>query len=298
MKSKRTWVDLLGPVFGLIAAALVVYALIHLLWIEPFYQGHSYGTATREEREFFVSPGWESREATESVEGHFSELEIRNISGPIEIEGWDRNYVQIHYVKQARSSRFLEEFEIEIEPRGEHLSIRPIYKKVAGSPFGSVSFDLKIPSSIGEIHANNISGRITVTNVESGINQVLETVSGRIDTERSGDLRAKSVSGSIDFVFEGKRLDLHSTSGRVKGQILALDPSGSVEIDTISGGISLDIFPELDADLRLQSVSGSINCDFPVDIREKKRNKLEGTVGKGSVPFRVQTVSGRISLDQ
>jgi DUF4097 and DUF4098 domain-containing protein YvlB len=50
--------------------------------------------------------------------------------------------------------------------------------------------------------------------------------------------------------------------------------------------------------LRLQSVSGSISCDFPVQIIEQKRNKLEGTVGDGSIPFEVKTVSGRISLSR
>ncbi|MEE9307995.1 MAG: hypothetical protein V3V57_10780, partial [Spirochaetia bacterium] len=31
--------------------------------------------------------GWESREVTEAVEGNFSKLEIRNIAGPILVEG-------------------------------------------------------------------------------------------------------------------------------------------------------------------------------------------------------------------
>ena len=105
--------------------------------------------------------GWESREVTEAVEGTFSKLEIRNIAGPILVEGWSQDYVQVQYIKQARSSKYLEEFEIEIEPRGNLLS-----------------------------------------------------------------------------------------------------------------------------------------CDFPVQISEQRRNKLEGTVGDGSVPFKVKTVSGRITLSQ
>ena len=93
-------------------------------------------------------------------------------------------------------------------------------------------------------------------------------------------------------------MDISSTSGRVQGQILSLDPSGSVEIGTISGGVDLEAFSGLDAALKLQSVSGSISCNFPVQIMEQKRNKLEGTIGNGSVPFEVRTVSGRITLSQ
>jgi hypothetical protein len=298
MRTRRTWVDILGPVFGILAAALTVYALVYLLWIEPFYRGESYRAFSNERRDFSVGAGWESQEATEAVEGRFSKLEIRNIAGPIIVEGWSQDYVQVHYIKEARSAKYLEEFEIEIEPRGNLLSIRPIYRKIPGSPFGSVSFDLKIPSSVKEVLAKNISGAIELTDIGSGVDQVLETVSGRIETEGSADLRAKSISGSIDFVSEGRLLDVSSTSGRVQGQILNLDPSGSVEINTISGSVDLEVFSGLDAALKLQSVSGSISCDFPVQISEQRRNKLEGTVGDGSVPFEVKTVSGRIALSQ
>jgi hypothetical protein len=298
MRSRKTWVDILGPVFGILAAALSVYALVYLLWIEPFYRGDSYRSFEGVGRDFTAGPGWESQEVTERFEGSFRELEIRNVSGPILIEGWNQDYVEVRYVKQARSARYLEEFEIEIEPRGTSLSIRPIYRNIPGSPFGSVSFDVKVPSSIGEIRANNISGNISIENMGTGVDQVLETVSGRIDTERSGDLKAKSISGSIHFASAGKTLDINSTSGRIQGEILDLEPGGSVEIDTISGAVELEVFSGVDADLRLQSVSGSISCDFPVQIIEQKRNKLEGTVGDGSIPFEVKTVSGRISLSR
>ncbi len=298
MKNKRTWVDILGPVFGILAVALTVYALVYLLWIEPFYRSDSYRPFGTEDRNVVFGPDWESQEITEKFEGSFGELEIRNVSGPILVEGWNQDYVQVHYIKKARTPRYLEEFEIEIEPRGSRLSIRPIYRKIAGSPFGSVSFDVKVPSSIKKIRANNISGNIDIENMGAGVEQSLETVSGRIDTERSGDLRAKSISGVIHFASAGRDLDINSVSGRVQGEILGLDPGGSVEINTISGGVQLEIFSGFDADLRLQSVSGSVSCEFPVQIVEQKRNKLEGTVGDGTIPFEVETVSGRISLSR
>jgi hypothetical protein len=298
MRSRRTWVDILGPVFAVLTAALIVYALVYLLWIEPFYRGDSYRSFGREGRDIVTGIGWESREATERIDGSFDVLEIRNVSGPILIEAWDRDYVQVHYIKQARSDEYLEEFEIGIAPRGSRLSIRPIYRNIPGSPFGSVSFDVMVPSSIKEIRGNNISGVISIENVGAGVDQVLETVSGRIDTERSGNLRARSISGSIRFTSTGKTLDINSTSGRVRGEILKLEPGGSVEIYTISGAVELEVFSGFDADLQLQSVSGSISCDFPVRIIEQKRNKLVGTVGSGAVPFAVKTVSGRISISR
>jgi hypothetical protein len=296
MRSRRTWVDILGPVFGILAAALAAYALVYLLWIEPFYRPDSYGAFARSDRGYEFRGDWESQEVTETLEGSFRELEIRNVSGPILIEGWSRDTIQVRYVKQARSTEYLEEFEIEIEPRGTRLSIRPIYRSIAGSPFGSVSFDVKVPASVKEIRANNISGSIEIENMSSEVDQTMETVSGRIDTERCGNLTAKSISGSIRFNSDGKNLDVNTTSGRIHGEITGLDPDGSVEIHSISGAVELEVFSGLDADLELQSVSGSISCEFPVEIIEQKRNKLVGKVGTGTVPFEVNTVSGRISI--
>jgi hypothetical protein len=298
MRSRRTWVEVLGPIFGLLAAALTVYALVHLLWIEPFYSRRSYSSPGSRARGLYFAPGWKSREITEAVEGRFSNLEIKNVSGPIAIESWSEEFVQVHYVKKARTQELLEEFEIEILPRGDSLSVRPLYRTIPGSPFGSVFFDIKLPPSVRKVSASNVSGRIELANVGANIDQRLETVSGRIITELSGDLRAKTVSGSIDFAFDGSSLEAASTSGSIRGHILSLDPGGSVAIETISGSVDLQAFPALDASLKLHSVSGSISCDFPVRISEQRRNRLEGTVGGGAVPFNVTTVSGRIRLHE
>ena len=104
MRSKKTWVDILGPVFGILAAALTVYALVYLLWIEPFYRGDSYRSFGEAGRNSMPGLGWESQEVTERFDGSFSRVEVRNVSGPIVIEGWSQNYVQVHYIKQARSA--------------------------------------------------------------------------------------------------------------------------------------------------------------------------------------------------
>ena len=122
------------------------------------------------------------------------------------------------------------------------------------------------------VYRHSVEGRLHDRS-DAEVDQALETVSGRIETERSGNLTAKSISGAISFASTGETLDINSTSGRIDGEILALDPGGSVDIDTVSGAVDLEVFPELDADLKLQSVSGSISCDFPVQITEQKRKQ-------------------------
>ncbi len=71
-----------------------------------------------------------------------------------------------------------------------------------------------------------------------------------------------------------------------------------MKINSVSGSVELQAFPGLDAQVELKSVSGSITCEFPLQLISSKRSHLEGRIGKGSIPFHVETVSGGIALDR
>lgn len=301
MKSSRSPLAVLGPVLGLLALALTAFALVYLVWLQPFYRGASYGPGHWRAWQDFPAVGWQSREATETVKGPIEVLSVQNVSGPITITRWDQDTVQVTYVKQARTEELLEQFEIEIAPRGRELSVRPLYRNVrsfAGSAFGSVSFDIRVPASVSRIKATNVSGRIQLQGLAADVTQDLQTVSGSIRTERSGDLRAQSVSGAVQFGFAGSNLNVSSTSGAIRGEILDLEQDGRVNVESISGSVELKAFEDLSAELDLSSVSGSISCDFPLRVREQKRTSLRATLGDGVVPFRVHTVSGSIRLSR
>jgi len=291
-KNRTSPAELLGLILGSAAILLTVSALIYVIRVRPF-QGALRLWAPR--RLDWSGP-WEREEGVEELEGGFSSLSVANVSGPVQIEGWNENRIRVRWEKQARGRQALQDLRIQIERQGQALSVRPIYPTPAGLRFGSVSFQIRVPAGLKEIKVRNVSGRIQVRGLESEAAQDLETVSGSIETERSGDLRLKSVSGSIDFSFAGSRLSARSISGRISGAIRGLKPGGSVDIDAVSGAVELEAFAGLDAALNLSSVSGSISCDFPVQILQKKRNRLEGRIGGGAAPLTIKTVSGGIRL--
>jgi hypothetical protein len=300
MRSRKSPVEYVGPALGLVALALTAFALVYLLWIRPFYRAGSYAHGPWGAQ--WSAPwgaGWERREETRRVDERVEALSVHNVSGPVRVSGWDEDYVQITYVKQARSAAALEEFRIEIAQRGGELSVQPLYRGAgprAVAAFGSVSFDIRVPAAVRRVEVRNVSGSIELENLEAGVRQDLQTVSGSIRTQRSADLRAESISGSIDFVFAGAELSAQSTSGRIGGRILGIEEGGRVRVQSISGAVDLEAFADLSAELDLSSASGSISCDFPMQVREQKRTNLQATVGSGAVPFRVQTVSGSIRL--
>jgi len=277
-------------VLGVVATALVVAALVYLLGARPFhrlrgpwFQTNSWGGA------------WTSQEATEEVSQQVRALSVENVSGPVRVEGWERDTIEVHYEKKARGQQALQDFHIEILVDGDTLKVRPVYSPQPFR-FGAVSFALKVPSSLRQIRVHSVSGRIEVAGLSQDITQELETVSGSISTDRAGDLRIKSTSGGIEFSFAGDKLSAKTISGAINGRIRGLGRGGSVEVESISGSVNLSAFAGLDADLRLQSASGSVSCGFPLQITDKRRNRLEGRIGTGAVPLVAKTVSGSINL--
>ncbi len=162
--------------------------------------------------------------------------------------------------------------------------------------FGSISFIISVPVHLQSIAAYSVSGSITLSDIHDGVDQILETTSGSIKTDNANNLSASTASGAVKFIFSGRELKINTLSGSINGDISNIEANGSIELISISGSINMDVFNDLDATLNLSSISGSINCDFPVITSNHTDNKLLGTIGNGSIPLRISTTSGSISI--
>ncbi len=292
MRSRRGTADLLGYAAGAVAIGITVFAFVYLVAVRPFYSASSYrGLASG-------FGGWEREEKTETVEGAVSALVLKNVSGPVRVQAADRDTVQVHYVKEARGRQALADFPVEMERSGDTLTVRPVYRPMPGSPFGSVSFDLLIPRSVRRVEVSNVSGTVETLGIPAETEQRLSTVSGRIDVAEGGPLQARSTSGAIRFASSGGRIEVETVSGGIEGRILGLGAGGAVEVGSISGGVRLEAFDGLGAQVLLTSTSGGVTCDFPLAGAEMRRSRIEGKIGDGTVPLRVRTVSGSIRLEK
>lgn len=169
MKTKRSPADILGVALGVASIVLVIFALVYLLGARPFFRGGRDWGARHMGRMWdwnwnWGGP-WESAEDTKEIAERVERLSVTNISGPVQIEGWDRDTIQVHYVKQARGEENLAEFKIEIETDGDTLKVRPLYQPNVGLRFGSVTFEIKVPRTLKEIKVNNVSGSISVNDL-------------------------------------------------------------------------------------------------------------------------------------
>ncbi|HEX4655156.1 MAG TPA: DUF4097 family beta strand repeat-containing protein [Mycobacteriales bacterium] len=142
-----------------------------------------------------------------------------------------------------------------------------------------VSGDVVLDEVAGEIDVESVSGDIEARGLNGGLS--LRTVSGGLTVVdgRSGQVRAKSVSGDV---------------------ALDLQPERSVDIDvtTVSGDVTVRLPGETGATVDLASTSGDLACAFD-GLNLQKRpgsRRLSGSIGDGAGALHGRTVSGRVAL--
>jgi DUF4097 and DUF4098 domain-containing protein YvlB len=300
-RTRLSPIDILGVTLGVIVLLVVIGSIVAIAqgrmmmggmgpdwraWSGPAWRGWSApGSAIREEKD-------------QQVAGDFSVVEVRNVAGSIEVNGTSPSGVAIHSVKTAAFPSAADNVRVDVQNLGNRLVVEEKHGPGFINNMGTISFTIAIPKGVKVVEAHSVSGSITVHDVEPGIDQTLSTISGSVSTSRARNLDASSRSGHVQFVFDGQRLNAHTISGSVDGDIASLDKGGSVTLSSISGSISVGAFPALDAAMSLHSVSGSVSCGFPVTIDEQKHNKLRGRIGGGSSTMDARTVSGSITINK
>jgi DUF4097 and DUF4098 domain-containing protein YvlB len=235
------------------------------------------------------------QEGEERIENEITELDVNTISGSIVITGWNESHTLVKWLKTAPTQEALDDLVLKIEARGKKLTAKPESSRRLAKR-GSVSFEIYVPLGLKYVSAKSVSGSIRLTGIPGGIDQELGTTSGAIETDNAADLAATSVSGSVVFTFSGKDLQVETVSGSIRGDMPAIEANGSVKIGSVSGSVRLAVFQGIDARVDLHSVSGSVASELPVSVTQSKRNRLEGTIGDGTVPLEIGTTSGSIRI--
>jgi len=256
-------------------------------------------------------------------------VEISNISGKVEVTGWDQPRVSV--------SGDIPSGVDDVEVKSEHGRIR-INVKFPSFSFGSKGVDLRIRVPRGsEVDVTTVSADINSSGITG--QQRLKAVSGAIRADiAQSDMEVKTVSGDVFLRGEGKPIGLHvgTISGSIRlehaagdveasttsGEInMGLDTGRSVRMRTVSGDVAFRGKLTKDADVDAQTVSGDLkmradseggyeydvttfsgdigNC-FNAQAEKTSRHgpgeRLSGSLGNGSGHVRLKTMSGDIEL--
>ena len=236
---------------------------------------------------------WSLAYAETSIDQHrdanpLGAVEIDNVAGSIDVQGWDKPEVAVTGTIGKDVER------VDVTGDGNRTSIRVVLPRGMhwGMHDGEARLVIHVPMN-SSVSASLVSSDLKVSAVHGALE--LRTVSGNISGEGGGDLRANDVSGDIHFTAMGaKRIEVKAISGSIvltggNTDIEASSVSGDAHLTlgtvsrarfkTVSGNISAKLTAASDAQIDGESVSGDIRLDF---------------AGEPAADFDVQTLSGDI----
>jgi DUF4097 and DUF4098 domain-containing protein YvlB len=259
------------------------------------------------------------------------EVEISNVSGTIDVRGWDRNEVQV-------TGHLGDDVErLDVESSGGHTLIKVVLprghnddgeatlevKVPKGSTVevGAVSADISSKGVLGTQRLKSVSGEVTAD--VAGDDSEVRSVSGDVTVRGSGkpiSLRVSSVSGSLDLMNGAGKLDVVTVSGdarvtmgetsEIRGRTTSgnltvnakLTRDGRVDVEGVSGDITLRLAAPGGLSTEIESFSGDIGGCLADDKVERVSKYGPGvrlnlrTVEAGGARVRAKTLSGEIEI--
>jgi hypothetical protein len=219
-------------------------------------------------------------------------IEIKGINGDVRATASSSGQAGVTATRTARRSNPAD-VRIEVVPHAGGVTICAVYPTVPGREPNRCE-----PGREGR---SNTRDNDTVVHfdvrVPYGVGFIGRTVNGEINGESlQGDAEAHTVNGSVRLTTTGSAIantvngSMHVTMGRADW------PSGAT-FKTVNGGITLTLPGVFDAELRADTLNGSIDADFPITvIGQVSRRRLHGRIGNGGHELNLSTVNGSIRL--
>jgi len=223
-------------------------------------------------------------------------ISIKNISGDVSVTGYEGETILVMGYKEGRDR---DKVSVEDESTATSVSIRARYPEHCNCN-ASIRFEVKVPRG-GQYKFDNISsisGDVDVTSVAGVLDA--KSISGNVRIKGiTGPVNAHSVSGNVNVGEVNGTVTAKSTSGNVEVEILQLSGTQDMDFASVSGNVRVQLPANLDADVRMSTMSGGLKTDFPLTIEEPERGpgrRATGRVGGGARQLKMSSVSGNVAL--
>jgi DUF4097 and DUF4098 domain-containing protein YvlB len=201
-------------------------------------------------------------------------------NGDIKLSGYDGRNVEVTAVKKGPDRDLVE---IQDDSFGNHVHLFSKYLDF-GRNNATVDYEVRVPKEIfyNQIYLKSNSGTITVKGV-------------------AGSLRLETVGRAIEVRDVEGMLMASSVSGDVKGYLKQTTYRSVLRFASISGNISVQAPPDLSAQVHLESASGRLKTDFPLEAKETRYGSGKfafGKLGAGNQVLDIRSVSGAVTLSK
>ena len=223
-------------------------------------------------------------------------VEIANVSGDINLTGYDGSAVVVNAFKQGRDANLVEVEDLSTPGR---VHLRAKYPDQCNCD-ASVRFEVRVPRSAnlnfdkittasGNLKAEGFAGRLH-----------LSTASGDVTVSRvGGEIKANSASGTVRVADATGTVNANSASGDVEVELTRLDGAGDMKFSSASGDVHVRMPTNIDAQVSLSTVSGDIETNFPIEVKRNRHgsgSRAQGQLGSGARTLKITSASGNVSL--
>jgi len=207
------------------------------------------------------------------------EVEISNVSGLVDVRGWDRNEVRV-------TGELGEDVErVDVQSAGGHTVIKVILPE-GRSDDGEANLEIQVPK-MSSLEVSAVSADVTSRGVLG--TQRLKTVSGEISADISGDdSEVRSVSGDLTVRGSGKPINLRASS--VSGGLDLTNGAGSLDVVTVSGDARVNMVDT--KEVRARTTSGNLELHAKL-VRD---GRIDAEAVSGDLSMRVSSPSA-LSLE-
>jgi DUF4097 and DUF4098 domain-containing protein YvlB len=215
-------------------------------------------------------------------------FELQNVNGTVEVQGWDRDSVEVHAVKTAKVKESdLERVSIEVDAKPSAVSVVTRYPQNEGVEV-AVEYTIHVPHGARVEHIGTVNGTLRIAGVDSI--EDLRTVNGNIEVyEGGGAIHAHTTNGNVHL--ELARL---SFSGASPG---ARSDKGEATAETTNGSLLLAVPSDTQAELEARCMNGNFSSELPLALETSLRpREIHGKLGRGGAPIHLHTVNGGIRV--
>jgi DUF4097 and DUF4098 domain-containing protein YvlB len=268
--------------------------------------------------------------------GESAEVNISNVEGMIDIQGWGRPEVRISAVKtgdngdttveiggegtrvwaKTRAGQGVQKFFGWLKRGGEGATVNytvhvPHASSISVSNVSgpihvtgvsrevevhSINGEITLEDVAGDMSANTVNGSIEGRRIEGALK--IETVSGRVDLSdsRLSNLQADSVDGSIRATGQIDNLRAEAVNATIK-LTSRLSPEGEYSVRTVNGSFHLAVPDDTACEVVASGVNVNVTCELPNAVEQRGWGRWSGRVNDGGgAEVRFNTVNGTLTL--
>jgi hypothetical protein len=205
-------------------------------------------------------------------------FELQNVNGPVDVQGWDRNEVEIHAVKRAKQQEAdLERVSIEVDAHADSVAVTTRYPQNEGVEV-AVEYTIHVPHHVRVEHIGTVNGTLRISGLDN-----LE------------DLH--TVNGDIEVFEAGGNVHAHTTNGNVRLELAHAPDKAGAAAETTNGSLVVAVPSNLQAEIEAKCMNGNFYSELPITMESTEHPlEMHGKLGGGGVPIHLRTVNGGIRL--